>query len=59
MAHIELWVPCRCMKCMESDWLVHITWRKVKVKKIKMSNLERQDKGVEACKNLAAFTHIN
>jgi len=31
-AHIELWVPCRCMKGMESDWLNHITWRKVEVK---------------------------
>ena len=28
------------MKCMESDWLGHITWRKVEVK-IKVSNLER------------------
>jgi len=46
------------MKCMKSDLLGHITWRKVKVK-IKMSNLERLDKGVEACKNLAAFTYIN
>jgi len=24
-AHIELWVPCRCMKGIESDWLGHIT----------------------------------
>jgi len=36
------------MKCIESDWLGHITWRKVEVK-IKVSNLERLDKGVEAC----------
>jgi len=47
-AYIELWVPCRCMKGMESDWLGHITWRKVKVK-IKVSNLEKLDKGVVAC----------
>jgi len=47
-AHIELWVPCTCMKGMKTDWLGHITWRKVKVK-IKVSNLEILDKGVEAC----------
>jgi len=46
-AYIELWVPCRCMKGMESDWLSHITWRKMKVN-IKVSNLERLDKGIEA-----------
>ena len=55
-AHIELWVPCRCMKVMESDWLDHITWRKVEVK-IKVSNLERLNKGVEACNIWQLFTH--
>jgi len=55
-AHIELWVPCRCMKGKESDWLGHTTWRKVKVK-IKVSNLERLDKGVEACNIWQHFTH--
>ena len=47
-AHIELWVPCRCMKGLKCDWLGHITWRKVEMK-IKVSNQERLDKGVEAC----------
>jgi len=55
-AHIELWVPCRCMKGMESDWLGHITWRTVKVK-IKVSNLERLDKGVVACNIWQHFSH--
>ena len=55
-AHIKLWVPCRCMKGMKSDWLGHITWRKVKVK-IKVSNLERLDKRVEACNIWQHFTH--
>ena len=41
---------------MESDWLDHITWRKVEVK-IKVSNLERLDKGVEACNIRQQFTH--
>jgi len=56
MAHIELWVPCRCMKGMESDCLGHITWRKVEVK-IKVFNLEILDKGVEACNIWQHFTH--
>jgi len=55
-AHIELWVSCRCMKGMESDWLGHITWRTVEVK-IKVSNLERLYKGVEACNIWQHFTH--
>ena len=55
-AHIELWVPCRCMKGMKSDWLGHITWRKVEVK-IKVSNLERLEKGVEGCNIWQHFTH--
>jgi len=55
-AHIELLVPCRCMKGMESDWLGHITWRKVEVK-IKISNLARLDKGVETCNIFQHFTH--
>ena len=41
---------------MKSDWLGHITWRKVKVK-IKVSNLERLDKRVEACNIWQHFTH--
>jgi len=44
------------MKGMESDWLGHITRRKVEVK-IKMSNLARLDKGVEACNIWQHFTH--
>ena len=44
------------MKGMKSDWLGHITWRKVEVK-IKVSNLERLDKGVEACNIWQHFTH--
>jgi len=44
------------MKGMESDWLGHITWRKVEVK-IKVSNLENVDKGVEACNIWQHFTH--
>jgi len=44
------------MKVMESDWLDHITWRKVEVK-IKVSNLERLNKGVEACNIWQLFTH--
>ena len=34
----------------------HITWRKVEVK-IKVSNLERLDKGVETCNIWQHFTH--
>ena len=41
---------------MKSDWLGHITWRKVEVK-IKVSNLERLDKGVEAYNIWQQFTH--
>jgi len=25
-AHLELWIPWRCMLGMESDWFGHITW---------------------------------
>jgi len=41
---------------MRSDWLGHITSRKVEVK-MKVSNLERLDKGVEACNIWQQFTH--
>jgi len=57
-AHIELWVPCRCMKVMESDWLGHITWKKVEVK-IKVSNLKRLDKGVKACNILQHLQNMS
>ena len=30
-AHIELCVPCRCMKGMESDWLGHIDGKFMKL----------------------------
>jgi len=44
------------MKDMKSDWLSHITWRKVKMK-IKVSNLDRLDKGVVAYNIWQHFTH--